>query len=118
MKQTVTNRKLELRPGELEIVRGILQRHVPERAVWAFGSRVQGKAKPYSDLDLAVIGEQPLALSIRANLAEEFSESDLPFKVDIVDWATTSERFRQIIRREYVVLQEQKDALKELGHGE
>ena len=118
MKQTVTNRRLELRPGELEIVRGILQRHVPECAVWAFGSRVQGKAKPYSDLDLAIFGEQPLALSIRAALAEEFSESDLPFKVDIVDWATASERFRQIIRREYVVLQEQKDGLKELGHGE
>ena len=118
MKQTVTDRRLELRPGELEIVRGILQRHVPGHAVWAFGSRVKGKAKPYSDLDLAVLGEQPLALSIRAELVEEFSESDLPFKVDIVDWATTSERFREIIRKEYVVLQEQKDGLKELDDGE
>jgi predicted nucleotidyltransferase len=118
MKQTATNRRLELRPGELEMVRGILQRHVPEREVWAFGSRVQGNAKPFSDLDLAVLGEQPLELSIQAELAEEFSESDLPFKVDIVDWATTSERFRQIIRKEYVVLQEQKDGLKEVGHGE
>jgi predicted nucleotidyltransferase len=118
MKQTATNRRLELRPGELELVRGILQRHVPEREVWAFGSRVQGNAKPFSDLDLAVLGEQPLELSMQAELAEEFSESDLPFKVDIVDWATTSERFRQIIRKEYVVLQEQKDGLKELGHGE
>lgn len=118
MKQTATDRRLELRPGELEIVHGILQRHVPERAVCAFGSRVQGKAKPYSDLDLVVLGEEPLALSTRAELAEEFSESDLPFKVDIVDWATTSERFRQIIRKEYVVLQEQKDELKGLGHGE
>jgi predicted nucleotidyltransferase len=118
MKQTATNRRLELRPGELELVRGILQRHVPEREVWAFGSRVQGNAKPFSDLDLAVLGEQPLELSIQAELAEEFSESDLPFKVDIVDWATTSERFRQIIRKEYVVLQEQNDGRKELGHGE
>ena len=118
MKPTVTDRRLELRPGELEIVRGILLRHVPGHAVWAFGSRVKGKAKPYSDLDLAVLGEQPLALSIRAELAEDFSESDLPFKVDIVDWATTSERFREIIRKEYVVLQEQKDGLKELDDGE
>ena len=118
MKPTITDRRLELRPGELEIVRAILQRHVPEREVWAFGSRVQGKTKPYSDLDLVILGEEPLALTIRAELAEEFSESDLPFKVDVVDWATTSERFRQIIRKEYVVLQEQKDALKELEHGE
>ena len=93
-----------MRPGELEIVREILRRHVPNREVWAFGSRVKGTSRPYSDLDLAVLGDQPLPLLVRAELAEEFSESDLPFKVDIVDWATTSERFRQIIESEYVVL--------------
>jgi len=104
MKQTVPNRRLALLPGELEIVREILRRHVPGREVWAFGSRVKGKARTFSDLDLAVLGDQPLALSVRADLAEDFSESDLPFKVDIVDWATTSERFREIIRAEYVVV--------------
>jgi predicted nucleotidyltransferase len=108
MSQTSTNRRLELRPSELGIVREILQRHVPEREVWAFGSRVKGKAKTYSDLDLAVLGEQPLTLSIRAELAEEFSESDLPYKVDVVDWATTSERFREIISKEYIVVQERR----------
>jgi predicted nucleotidyltransferase len=105
MKQTVTNRGLQLRPGEFEMVRDILQRHVPERVVWAFGSRVNGKARPYSDLDLAILGDQPLPFSTRADLAEDFTESDLPFKVDIVDWATTSEKFREIIRAEHVELQ-------------
>uniref|UniRef100_E6QKH0 Polymerase beta nucleotidyltransferase domain-containing protein n=1 Tax=mine drainage metagenome TaxID=410659 RepID=E6QKH0_9ZZZZ len=104
MKQTVPNRRLELLPGELEIVREILRRHLPGREVWAFGSRVKGKARTFSDLDLAVLGDQPLTLSTRADLAEDFSESDLPYKVDIVDWATTSERFREIIRAEYIVL--------------
>ena len=108
---------------EWQIVRAILLRHLSGREVWAFGSRVKGKARPYSDLDLAVLGEQPLALSVRADLAEEFSESDLPFKVDIVDWATTSERFRRIIRSEYVVLQldrmaEEEKKLGALGYGE
>ncbi|WP_420238021.1 nucleotidyltransferase family protein [Telmatobacter bradus] len=105
MNPTETKRGLELQAGELEIVRALLQRHLPEREVWAFGSRVQGKAKTYSDLDLAVLGEEPLTLSTLAELAEEFSESDLPYKIDIVDWATTSERFREIIRQEYVVVQ-------------
>jgi type I restriction enzyme S subunit len=106
MNQSVTDRRLELRPGELKIVRKILQRYLPERTVWAFGSRVKGRAKPYSDLDLAVLGDQPLSLAIRADLAEDFSESDLNFKVDIVDWATTSERFRKIIKNSYVVIQQ------------
>ncbi|MGB4347710.1 MAG: hypothetical protein WBJ21_15095 [Burkholderiaceae bacterium] len=37
-----------------------------------------------------------------ADLSEAFSESDLPWKVDIVDWANTSDAFRKIIKSERV----------------
>jgi hypothetical protein len=59
----------------------------------------------HSDLDLAVIGEQPLSMGVSGALAEAFSESDLPWRVDVVDWATTSETFRRIIERDKVVVQ-------------
>jgi type I restriction enzyme S subunit len=95
---------IEIGPAEWEIVRGILDRHVPAREVWAFGSRAKAAAKPFSDLDLAILGDKPLTLSTLAELADDFSESDLPFKVDIVDWATTGERFRKVIEGERVVL--------------
>jgi len=90
--------EIHISPSDLQIVREILKRHVPDREVWAFGSRVTSKAKPYSDLDLAVMGESPLGLSVSAALSEDFSESDLPFKVDVVDWATASPAFREIIK--------------------
>jgi type I restriction enzyme, S subunit len=86
------------------IVQDILKTHIPEFDVWAFGSRAKRTAKPYSDLDLAIITDQPLPLETSAAMAEDFSESDLPWKVDIVDWATTSESFRQIITRDKVVV--------------
>ncbi len=71
------------------------------RVLWRMaGARV----KKFSDLDLAVKGDQPLPLSTLAALAEDFTESDLPYKVDIVDWATASERFRAIIESSHVVL--------------
>lgn len=35
----------------------ILQTEVPEREIWAFGSRATGAAKAHSDLDLAVMGD-------------------------------------------------------------
>jgi len=41
------------------MVRDILHRSVPNRSVWAFGSRVTGKARRYSDLDLVVMGDRP-----------------------------------------------------------
>ena len=87
------------------MVRAILGCHVPERDVWAFGSRVRGNAKKFSDLDLAILGEVPLSPDVQAALAEEFDEPDLAIKVDLLDWATTAEAFREIIRREHRTIQ-------------
>ena len=96
---------IDISAQQWAIVESILQRRVPAHEVWAFGSRVKRAARKYSDLDLCVVSEHPLGLSLRAILAEDFSESDLPWKVDVVDWATTSEAFRQIIKNDKVVLQ-------------
>ena len=96
---------IDIRPDHWTIVRRILQKHVPQYAVWAFGSRAKWSAKEYSDLDLAVITDKPLPLSISTALDEDFSESDLPWKVDVVDWATTSEAFHKVIAQDKVVLQ-------------
>lgn len=95
---------LDLSAVHLAIVRGILKKHIPHYTVWAFGSRVTGNAKPYSDLDLAVITDRPLDLSVSAALTDDFSVSDLPMKVDVVDWASTSESFRKIIARDKLIL--------------
>jgi type I restriction enzyme S subunit len=93
--------EFDLSTEDLDLVRAILRRHVPDREVWAFGSRASGNAKEFSDLDLAILGESPLPPDVQAALADEFDESDLAFKVDLVDWATTGESFREIIRREH-----------------
>ena len=79
------------------IIAAILQRHVPNDTVWAFGSRAKHTAKPYSDLDLAIESNAGLSLSLIAALEHDFSESDLPFKVDIADWGAMGEDFRQLI---------------------
>ena len=96
---------IDIRPDLWLIVHDILQKHVPHREVWAYGSRARGTAKPYSDLDLAVITAQPLGLPLSAAMSEDFSESDLPWKVDVLDWATTSESFKAIVERQRVVVQ-------------
>lgn len=91
-------------PAEWAIVTRLLREHVPGVPVWAFGSRARGLAKPYSDLDLALIVERPLPLAQRAALAEGFSASDLPWKVDLVEWAEASPAFRALIERDHVVV--------------
>lgn len=96
---------LAIQPAHLEIIQDILQTHVPEHTVWAFGSRVRGTARQYSDLDLVVITRQPLSLDCLATLKEAFSESDLPWQVDVLDWATISATFGEHIKQRYIVIQ-------------
>jgi predicted nucleotidyltransferase len=100
----MTGGGIDISAADLAIVQDILRQHVPDREVWAFGSRVTGKARPFSDLDLCVVGKTPLPLAVAAALSEAFSESDLPFKVDVVDWGMTSERFRAIIAGSKIIL--------------
>jgi predicted nucleotidyltransferase len=88
---------LDLTTEQLEVTRAILRRRVPGVPVWAFGSRVTGKARKYSDLDLAVGSEQPLPLVVLAELENDFSESDLGFRVDVVDWVSASEEFKAAV---------------------
>lgn len=95
---------LDVREADLLLLQSILRTHVPDRQVWAFGSRVSGKAKPFSDLDLAIVGKEPLPLDTRAALNEALAQSDLPWIVDVVDWATVSPAFRGIIERDRVVV--------------
>ncbi len=90
---------IHLEPGHLQIVKDILKRNLATRKVVVFGSRATGRQKTHSDLDLCVIGESPLSLQELAKLNEDFSESDLPMRVDVVDWAITTPAFRAIIQQ-------------------
>jgi type I restriction enzyme S subunit len=96
---------IDIRPTEWPIVKFILQTHVPGFEVWAFGSRATWKANQYSDLDLALVSEKQIPLNTLSNIQEDFDDSALPFKVDIIDLSTTSEKFRTIIERDRVVIQ-------------
>jgi len=50
-----------------------------------------------------------MGLSLSAAIFDDFVESDLPIKVDVVDWATTNEAFRRIIERDRIVVQSRRD---------
>lgn len=79
----------------------ILEKELSGYEVWAFGSRVHGKRlKPFSDLDLVIVKPAPSNQQIM-QLMDVFSESDLPFKVDIIDWNSIDKDFQKIIKDQY-----------------
>ncbi len=96
---------MDIKPLHLEIVKNILANHLPiGSTVWLFGSRVIKAKKKYSDLDLAVDCQHVLPLSVMTLLQYDFSESDLPYKVDIVDLRNMDDSFRDAIRPDMVML--------------
>ena len=84
----------------LNALLAMLAQHVPDREIRVMGSRVTGAAKPHSDLDLVVMGDEPLDLRTMGRLREAFDESNLPCAVDLVEWASASEGFRRIINQQ------------------
>jgi predicted nucleotidyltransferase len=98
-------RAIDLSLGERTIVQTILRTHLPPATrVWVFGSRATGTAVRYSDLDLALEGEKPLGPNVLGDVAEALSESDLPYKVDVIDLRSVDPAFRAMIEPEMIAL--------------
>jgi predicted nucleotidyltransferase len=95
---------LGLAPKDIDDLLAILKQYAPGAEVWAFGSRVSGKPRPFSDLDVVIVQDKPLDAQTKAELHYELSESRLPVKVDVVEWARTTPSFRDIIQENHIVL--------------
>lgn len=99
--------RIDVTPDHKRLVLDILNANLPPSTkVWVFGSRATGRAKRYSDLDLAIDAGRRLTLDEMARLSEAFSDSDLPYKVDFIDWRAIDDRWRQTIAIEGVALTE------------
>lgn len=83
--------------AERRILLDVLARRVPGVGVRAFGSRVHGDAKPWSDLDIALMSETPISSETMTLIKLDLSESDLPWRVDVLVWAQVDESFRHVI---------------------
>jgi predicted nucleotidyltransferase len=96
---------IDVEDRHLETIKRILTQYAAGCEVLAFGSRVDGTSRPSSDLDLAIVGEEKLDRRNKMLLREAFEESDLPFRVDVIDYKAVSDAFRGIIQKQCEILQ-------------
>ena len=82
------------------------QQHLPNVEVWAYGSRINGRAHEGSDLDLVLRGPALEKIPSRqlGDFSEALEDSDIPILVEARDWARIPEGFHREIERDYVVL--------------
>ena len=97
---------IQLPKPHIQIIQCILRQQVPQARVFAFGSRVSGKPRKYSDLDLAISLPEPIGLRKLRELKDAFEDSALPICVDIVDWTCADAAFQaEILSRGIAALQ-------------
>ena len=95
---------MRLSPDQVRCVRQTLDTILPGAEVWVFGSRATGRSRPFSDLDLLLIWPKSLSWAQRAALRDAFDESDLPFRVDVVEATALSPAIAQRVDSEKVPL--------------
>lgn len=87
-----------MQAAHLALVRQLLQQVAPRATACVFGSRATGQGlKPFSDLDLLIDADPELTLREWADLREAFSQSDLPWRVDLLDRRTATPGFLRVI---------------------
>jgi predicted nucleotidyltransferase len=89
---------LHIEPRHYRIIKAILSKY--PYSFYVFGSRVKGNPQPLSDLDLCYMNTIPP--EIINQLAEDFEESDLPYKVDLVNWHAISDEFKNTIKDDLI----------------
>ena len=94
---------IDLKPKQLKLLKTIIKIHIPNKTVWAYGSRVTWKASETSDLDLVVFNSNSGEIF---DLKESFVESPLLVSVDVMDWDKIPDDFKENIKKRYIVVQQ------------
>ena len=84
---TDSKNKFGLTTRDMRAIRSVFEKYPQIVEVHIFGSRAKGNFKLGSDIDLAVMNVGVTDKCIREMLSD-FEESSLPYKVDLVNFAT------------------------------
>src|SRR5438477_5964092 len=91
---------LQLEPKHQKIVQQILSKY--PYTFYAYGSRVKGTARRFSDLDLCYQEEIPSYEVVQ--IEEDLENSNLPFVVELVDWKNMRPAFQETIKRDLTLV--------------
>lgn len=94
-----------LTPQQLQMIKTIVfsKLDAQTNTAFIFGSRASGTYEKFSDIDIGIEGK-PLSSDVTTALREAFEESDLPYNVDVVDFSTLRDGFKDIAKQHVVYL--------------
>lgn len=74
--------------------------------IYIFGSQARGAAGFGSDIDVAIerVDQKPLPPGLLTEIRDALDDSNIPERVDVVDWAVVSDGFRAAASRDAIQL--------------
>jgi len=88
------NRETEIKAEIVDVMRRNAER-LRGHKVFLFGSRATGRARPHSDFDIGVVGNEPLPLIDFYAIEDQLDELPTLYKIDWIDFNRTSLRFSE-----------------------
>ncbi len=82
---------------------GILLVLVPDARIYLFGSRARGTNAEYSDIDIALDVGSRIPVKVIDEAKAMLAESNIPYKIDIVDIFQVGEVMRNQILKERII---------------
>ncbi|MBI3579391.1 MAG: nucleotidyltransferase domain-containing protein [Ignavibacteriales bacterium] len=85
---------------------GFVGKHIDLRThkVFFFGSRVSGGGSERSDIDVGIEGPQEIPIEILGRIREEIENLPTLYKIEVVDFKSTSDEFREVALQHTEVL--------------
>lgn len=90
----------------IDILKTIFEKHLAEQAdikVYLFGSRATGKFKEFSDIDVAIKSKDTNLKDKLFRIQDDLEESELPFKVDLLNWDEIAKEYLSNIKKQKVL---------------
>ena len=87
---------IDISPEHKSRLLKVLAEHMPDAQVLVYGSRVNGRSHEGSDIDIALRTKdlEPIDTERLERLAQAIESVNLPFVVDVRDWANLPASFQ------------------------
>ncbi len=89
-----------LEKRHIDFILKVLNKNISQKDAkfYIFGSRANGNYRQYSDIDIAVkLPKDRLSADILGKILTDFSDSTLPYEVDVIDLNSIDEKFKNLI---------------------
>jgi len=72
-------------------------------SIYLFGSFARGDEQMSSDIDIGIAAKTPIPAQRLADLRQKLEDSTVPYRVDVVDLQTASEKLQAEVRKEGIL---------------